>query len=329
MKGVDMLKKKSHVYALPLFSGMAVLMSEPTRPQHEKKKKPIGEVTPLSPEDLADIKKANYRDKRKRQNMQKEAEKMRFETNQPDMYYYSVRNNSALKHLAYFTNIAEYATRNNLPLAMGEHSMSLKADLLPQRWSCLRAWVTKNLSPCCLVSIGRKPKGWWTIRWMIVGDNQAADLFSLISPFGAYLAKTGWRTKAVVMDADSSRLRDHYLSRLDDDEETINLYVPEMFEIFRAGLTLPRCSRTIRNNSAKGILETLKVPVNNTAAYTVNGHFGSGGTSYSGVALCTITKTKGRITDAEWIGAKGSHDTEDDDFDIYSKYPQNETRGDF
>lgn len=312
------MKKKSHVYALPLFSGMALLMNEPQRPQHDKKKKPIDEVTPLSPKDLADIKKANYRDKKKRQNMQKEAEKMRFETNWTDMYYYSVHNNSALKHLVFFTNIVEYATNNNLPLAIGEHSISLKADLMPQKWSSLRAWVTKNLSPCCLVSIGRKPRGWWTIRWMVVGDNQGADLFSLISPFGAYLAKTGWRTKAVVMDADSSRLRDHYLSRLDDNEETINLYVPEMFEIFRAGLTLPRCSRTIRNNSAKGILETLKVPVDNKAAYPVNGHFGFGGVSPSGVALCTITKRKGRIIDADWIGARRSGDTEaDDDFDIY------------
>jgi hypothetical protein len=85
-----------------------------------------------------------------------------------------------------------------------------------------------------------------------------------------------------------------------------------MFEIFRAGLTIPRCSRTIRNNSAKGILETLKVPVNNKAAYAVNGHFGSGGTSPSGVALCTITKTKGRIIDAEWVGARENGDSEDD-----------------
>jgi hypothetical protein len=93
-----------------------------------------------------------------------------------------------------------------------------------------------------------------------------------------------------------------------------------MFEIFRAGLTMPRCSRTIRNSSAKGILETLKVPVDNKAAYTVNGHFGSGETSSSGVALCIITKVKGRITDAEWIGAKEKDDSQDDSEDDLGGY---------
>lgn len=317
---------KTHAHALPLFSGMAVMMSLASPKGHDKKKSVDAyTLADLSPEEreeelkkrdehLVNLKKANARERQIRQKKQKRAERLQIEKELEAMKYLAERNNSALKHIAYFTNIVEFATANNLPLAMGEHSIAIKESLMLPKWSRLKVWITKNLIPCCLVSIGRKPKGWWTIRWIVVGDSRSEDLYSLTAPFGAYLAKTGWRTKAVAMDDDPSRLRDHYLLRQDDDDETLKTFVPEMFEIYRAGLSIPRATRTHRNASAQGVLDILKMPVRNSAAYPVNGLRGYfGGASPSGVALCEIKVKKGQVVEARWIGDASEVDAEEGD----------------
>jgi hypothetical protein len=287
------------------------MMSSPS-PKSRCQKKELDNVDtskPLSSEELAKFKRDAIKRKKDRKQRQKIAEK---EKDVEIMEKDTNRNNAALKHLAYFKNIVEFATAKNLPLAMGEHSIAIKEPLMPPKWSKLKAWVTKNLTPCCIISIGRKPKGWWTIRWAVVGDSQEEDLFGLIAPFGAYLTKTGWRTKAMALDADSSRLRDHYLCRLDNYEETIKVFVPEMFEVYRASLSIPRSTRTYRNAAAQRTLDTVETPVKSSAAYPVNGLSYMGGASPSGVALCEVEIKKGWVVEARWVGSTNDEEIVED-----------------
>lgn len=89
----------------------------------------------------------------------------------------------------------------------------------------------------CAVSIGRRPKGWWSLRWIVVGGKPGGDCLQTALPLHAYLVKRGWATKNLVGSEEAGRLERHYLTRFTDDWETFAYFIPEMYEVYRAAPT--------------------------------------------------------------------------------------------
>ena len=290
--------KTGHAVAVKLFGNLALIMHKDTGNGY-----PREERVRLTPEKLQEIKRKNAVSKRKRTEGQKKAEKVQIARDIDAMRRVAVRSNAGIKHLAYFIALIEHADRQGLPVSIFEMTKQMTEDAALKEWTTIRNWLGKGNAPLlCAVTIGRRPKGHWVLRVVLVGDAPKDDCYTLGMSVYLYLhRKRKWKGEGVAAEADAGRLKEHYLLRLETDEETFEQYVPEAFEVFRAGLAMPKQRRTFRTTGADKVFGENLMEVADRAAFVVNGH-NYKQTSPSGCALSIIqTNKKGIVTDAYWV----------------------------
>jgi hypothetical protein len=261
-----------------------------------RKGTPDEEKTEGYPEEL---KRQQALKKRQREAEQRLAEKVQIINDGNAMRRVAERNNAGLRHLTVFINIVEYAKEKRLPVTIIEMKKRLSEGEGVREWQTLRNWLKKNAPEICAVSIGRRPKGWWSLRWIVVGGEPGGDCLQTALPLHAYLVKRGWTTKDLAGSEEAGRLERHYLTRFADDWETFAYFTSEIYEVYRAALTMPKMTRTYRTEGAHGILEERKLRVAPDASYAVNGCYGA---SPSGRALCEVEVRRGRVTYAWRVG---------------------------
>lgn len=290
--------KTGNAVAMRLFGDCALIMRNNTGSTYSKHPR----QTELTQDKLQELKRERARDLRKRKGEQKKAEKVQIEKNTDAMRRVALRNNSGIKHLAYFISLIEYADQNGLPVTVFEMTKQTTEDAAIKEWSTIRNWLGKgNAQHLCAATIGRRPKGHWVLRVVLVGDAPTDDCFTLGMPVYLYLhRKRKWKGQGVAAEADAGRLKEHYLLRLETDEETFEQYVPEVYEVFRAGLSMPKQRKTFRSAEVEEVLRGNLMAVTDAAAFVVNGN-DYRITSPSGCALSIIQVKKGTVTDAYWV----------------------------
>lgn len=287
---------KSEAKALPLFGKLAVL-------ERGKKDKNKTEYSTRK------FKVKNAKSKRKREEEARISEKVQISKDWRAMKRIAIRSNAGLRHISVFINLIEYAKDNDLSVTINEMRKRLKPEDAVKEWDTIRGWCGKNAPEICAISIGRKPKGWWSIRVLVVGGKEDEDCYKPVFLLHSYLMlKRGWVTSDHAGSKEAKNLEEHYLTRLASDEATFELYVFEMYEVYRASLSVPNSSRTYRTERVEGVLEARKLDVNEEASYVVNG--GGHRNSPSGRALCEVDIKENRVVDAWWIAEPLDEDNE-------------------
>lgn len=263
--------------------------------------------------DLDRLRKEAQRDARARKERQKAAETIQRLGDTEGALEIVRRNNAGAKHIAVFVNMVGRAKADGLPVALGIAKRKLGEAEAVKQWRGIRGWLKNRPGLLAAVSIGRRAGGSWVVRWVVVG-NAGEDVFSEAAPLPLYLAnKRGWINSSVTMEAEAAKLKDHYLTRYDDAEETLGYFATEMFEVYRAALALPKTTRTCTTPEAKALLETCKGPVENQAAGVVAFNGDPRFSSQSGAALCRCETKAGTVTGAEWICSSLNPEFDDKD----------------
>lgn len=293
------MKTHNNAIAIRLFGNLAVVM----RNNEKSRSTYSGKPKERTAKDLQEIKRHNARRARERKQEQKTAEKVQLQGDHEAMLRVAQRNNAGFTHLTLFIGLIEYAEEQGLPVGIFELTKRMTESDAVKEWSLVRNWLGKGNAPqLCAVTIGRKPKGWWTLRVVLIGNTPEDDCFLLSIPMYTYLRKKrGWKCEGTATDANAGRLKEHYLLRLEDDEETFEQYVPEVYEAYRASLSMPNTSRTYRTDETKEIIKQHRqMQVSNYAAFVVNGEDPRFASS-SGKALCVVRTKKGIIAEADWV----------------------------
>lgn len=289
--------KYNNVKALPLFGDYAVL----DRGSKGKKTRVAKDKAEYDEDDLRKLMFKQAKNKRKRREEEAVSEKAQTSRDFITMKRIALKNNAGLRHISVFINLIKYAKENDWGVTIIEMRKRLKPEIAVNEWGTIRGWCGKNAPEICAITIGRKTNGWWSLRVLVVGGKEEEDCYKPALALHSYLMlKRGWLTSDHAGSKEAKNLEEHYLTRLSSDEETFELYVFEMYEVYRAALRLPQSTRTYKTEEAEKILEARKLPVNNNAAYTVNG--GSYDSSPSGLALCEVEKRRGRVAYSWWLG---------------------------
>ena len=307
----------NNVKALPLFGKYAVL----DRGSKEKKPRVAKDKAEYDEDDLSKLMLKQAKNKRKRRKEETVSEKVQTSRLFIPMKRIALKNNAGLRHISVFINLIEYAKENDLSVTIIEMRKRLKPENAVKEWGTIRGWCGKNAPEICAITIGRKTNGWWSLRVLVVEGKEDEDCYKPAFALHSYLMlKRGWLTSDHAGSMEAKKLEAHYLTRLSSDDETFDQYVSEMYEVYRAALRLPKSTRTYKTEEAEKILEARKLPVNNNAAYTVNG--GSYDSPPSGMALCQVEKRRGRVVSSWWLGKTLDDDENqgsiDDDEDLLS-----------
>lgn len=285
--------KHNNVKALPLFGKLAVL----ERGTKEKKPKKTQDKTAYTESDIRKFKVKTAKCNQKRKAEARVSEMVQIDKEWRAMKRIAVRSNAGLRHIAVFINLIEYAKANEFSITIFEMKKRLKPEDAAGEWNTIRGWCGKNAPDICAITIGRKPKGWWTLRFLVLGKEE--DCYKPASSLHSYLIiRRGWVANDHTGSKEAVSLEEHYLTRLSSDEATFELYVFEMYEVYRASLIMPNSSRTYRTKGAEGLLETRKLGVTKEASYVVNG--GGRNNSPSGRALCEVDTEENKVTNAWW-----------------------------
>ena len=253
---------------------------------------------PFSKEQKQSCVVRNAQIKKNNQKLSKETEAIQCARNTEEAQRFAYQNNAAGTHLVAFVKLAEYAESASRPLALGVMGKTLKEQDVGTEWKLIQKWLGKHSPKVCAVSIGRRPKGRWVLRMIAVGEQGEEDS-DHIENFRHYLRKRGWRGESFAADRDASMLKEHYLTRKDDAMETLAFYLLEMFEVARASLVLYGRSRTYKTNKTTYIIDQQANPVEDDAAYVINGIKGIGGNTASGRAFCIVEVQEGTVV-AAW-----------------------------
>ena len=287
----------NNVKALPLFGKYAVL----DRGSKEKKPRVAKDKAEYDEDDLSKLMLKQAKNKRKRREEETVSEKVQTSRLFIPMKRIALKNNAGLRHISVFINLIEYAKENDLSVTIIEMRKRLKPENAVKEWGTIRGWCGKNAPEICAITIGRKTNGWWSLRVLVVEGKEDEDCYKPASALHSYLMlKRGWLTSDHAGSKEAKKLEEHYLTRLSSDDETFDQYVSEMYEVYRAALRLPRSTRTYKTEEAERVLEERKLPVNNDAAYPVNGR--SYDSSPSGLALCEVEKRRGKVVSSWWLG---------------------------
>lgn len=240
------------------------------------------------------LKREQARKKREREQEQRYAEQVQIKGDNEVIKWVIGMNNAGLRHIGVFINLVKYAEEHKLPVLILEMKKRLTEENAVKEWATVRNWLGKNAPKICAVTIGRRPRGWWVLRWIVLGEEPEEDCYRTASALHTYLMmKRNWITQGITGEQEAGRLKEHYLTRLEDDSDTLYLcYAPEMYEVYRAALAMPKSTRTYRTEQAYRILEERKLKVSGQAAYAVNGIQGA---SPSGMALCEVEVSRGRV----------------------------------
>lgn len=264
-------------------------------------RKPKEPGEPAEPGDLAKMRKEAQRDARARKERQRAAETIQRAGDVAGAVEIVKRNNAGLRHIGAFVNMVGLAEVRGWPVALGVAKRTLGEAEAVKQWRGIRGWLKNRQGLLGAVSIGRRAGGCWVVRWVVVG-REGEDVFSVAAPLPLYLAnKRGWRNSSVTMEAEAVKLKGHYLTRYEDDEETLGYFATEMFEVYRAALTLPKTTRTSMTPEAKALLGTCRRPVEDRAAGAVAFNGDPRFSSQSGAALCRCDTGAGTVTAAEWV----------------------------
>lgn len=298
----------NNVKALPLFGKLAVL----ERIKEDRKLGKNQGKREYTEDDTNRIKAKNAKSKLKREEQTRISEKVQISKNQKAMKKIAVRSNAGLRHIGVFINLIKYAKENDLSVTIIEMRKRQKPEDAVKEWDTIRGWCGKNAPEICAITIGRKPKGWWSLRVLVVGGEEDEDCYKPALPLHSYLMlKRSWVTSDHAGSIEAKNLEEHYLTRFEDDEETFELYIFEMYEVYRASLSMPNSSRTYRTKKVEGVLETMKIDVNDEACHVVNG--GGHRNSPSGRALCEVDIKENKMVEAWWVAEPFDED-EDDEF---------------
>ncbi len=307
-------EEKTLATALHLW-GPLYLLSRIPRPRMKKPKQTSepGEPAAETSRDLDRLRMEAQRDAMARKERQKAAETIQRSGDAERVLEIVKRNNAGTKHIAVFVNMVGRAEADGLPVALGIAKRKLGEAEAVKQWKGIRGWLKNRPGLLGAVSIGRRAGGSWVVRWVVVGK-AGEDVFSEAAPLPLYLAnKRGWINSSVAMEAEAVKLKDHYLTRSDDAEETLGYFATEMFEVYRAALTLPKTTRTCTTPEAKALLETCRKPVEKRAAGAVAFNGDPRFSSQSGAALCRCETKAGTVTGAEWVCSSQSDEFDDTD----------------
>ena len=284
------------VMAYPLFGNFAIMRREKTQSSPSDTPADIRAITEA---DRQSMRAAQAERARNNRQLSKRTEDIQVKKDTEGARQFATKNNAAMTHLETFIGLVRYAEENALPLAMGEFGKTFKEEDARKEWKRIQSWLGKYRPDVCAVSIGRRPKGRWVIRMIIVG-NHGEGSSTQANPFRNYLEKRGWQEQSYAADQEAARLKDHYLiHNKDAGIETFDLFLSEMVEVGRAALVLPyRGRRTFRSDAAQGILNSNGVPVIDDAAYPVQGLGRS--SSPSGKAICEVEIKDGAVVTA-WL----------------------------
>lgn len=286
---------KVKVKAVPLWGNLMVLERESGKQSGRTKIDDTSEEI-IREEFPEQLKREQARKKREREQEQRYAEQVQIRKDKDAIHRIVSRNNAGLRHIGVFVNLVEYAEEYKLPVLILEMKKRLTEENAVKEWATVRAWLGKNAPKICAVTIGRRPKGWWVLRWIVLGEEPGGDCYRTASALHIYLMDRNWTNQGMAGEQEAGRLKGHYLTRLEDDSDTLYLcYAPEMYEVYRAALAMPKSTRTYRTEQAYRILEERKLEVSGQAAYAVNGIQGA---SPSGMALCEVEVSRGRVNNA-------------------------------
>lgn len=254
----------------------------------------------FSEDDLSRLKNKQAMKKDKRREDESISERVQIEKDWDEMIKKAVRSNAGMRHIDVFIRLIEYAEENDLGVTIIEMRKRQKPEDAVNEWKTIKHWCGKNAPEICAITIGRKPKGWWSLRVLVVGGKEEEDCYKPALALHSYLMlKRGWLTSDHAGSKEAKNLEEHYLTRLSSDEETLDQYVPEMYEVYRASLSMPNSTRTYRTKEAFNILESMDADLDDIPALVVN--WVGQGCSPSGVALCRVIMEEGRIVGAKMI----------------------------
>lgn len=276
---------------------------------NERKSKGARVRKQFSEDDLSKLKKEQAMKKEKRREEESTSEKVQLEKDRAVMREIAIRSNAGIRHIVVFTNLIEYAIANSLSVTIIEMKKRLKPEDAVKEWRTIRGWCGKNAPKICAITIGRKPKGWWSLRVLVVGGKEDEDCYKPALALHSYLMlKRGWVTSDPAGSKEAKNLEEHYLTRLSSSEVTLDQYVPEMYEVYRASLSMPKSTRTYRTEEAFNILAEGELGVDDIPSLVVNDE--GKGCSPSGVALCKGIIENGRLIGCKLLGE--TFDNEDD-----------------
>lgn len=260
-----------------------------------------------------DLKKLRYKQAIKKQKRREEeiiSEKVQIEKDWDTMKRIAIMNNAGIRHIELFARLIKHAKDNELGVTIIEMRKRLKPEEAVREWQTIKNWCGKNAPKICALTIGRKPKGWWSLRVLVVGGKEDEDCYKPALALHSYLMlKRGWITSDHAGSNEAKNLEEHYLTRLSKGEEAYDHYVTEIYEVYRASLRLPKSTRTFRTKEASNILQRMEISVDDGPASVVNGV--GAGVSPSGVALCRVIMENGRVVGAKRIGVVAYDDEED------------------
>jgi len=306
--------EKTLATAMHLWEDLYFLTRTP-RPRMKKPKqaKETEEPAEETSQDLDRLRKEAQRDARARKERQKAAETIQRSRDTERVLEIVKRNNAGLRHIAAFVNLVEVAEVRGLPVALGIAKRTMGEAEAVKQWKGIRGWLKNRPGLLGAVSIGRRAGGCWVVRWLVLAK-VGEDVFTVAAPLPLYLAnRRGWMNSSVAMETEAAKLRDHYLTRCEDDEETLGYFATEMFEVYRAELALPKRTRTCTTPEAKALLDSCKIPVENAAAGALAFNGDPRFSSQSGAALCRCEMEAGAVTGAEWVCSSQSDEFDDMD----------------
>ncbi|MGE4415540.1 MAG: hypothetical protein AB7D08_09495, partial [Bacteroidales bacterium] len=237
-----------------LFGDLVVIRkgSQERKPWEARKKRQLSE------DDLKKLMSKQAENKRGRREEENISERVQIDKDWEEMKWVAIRSNAGVRHIEVFTRLIEYAKSNGLSLTIIEMRKRLRAEDAGKEWNTIKKWCGKNAPEICAITIGRKPKGWWSLRVLVVGGEEDEDCYKPALPLHSYLMlKRGWITSNHAGSREAKNLEEHYLTRLSTGAKTIDLYIPEMFEVYRASLRMPKPTRTYRTKEASNILTGL------------------------------------------------------------------------
>jgi hypothetical protein len=168
-----------------------------------------------------------------------------------------ISSDSAMSHLIAFSCITRYALDRHFRIAYGEYRKKVKATELRKEWTDLRDTLSRKCANSIVaISIGVGVKGYVYLRFIITNEDEEKVKRLAIS-LDKYIDRTfKFYTKVLKpMDYPKELLARKYCNGAADTIDDIICLMPEeLWQVMRAGLSLPYTQRTFRNAKARSVI---------------------------------------------------------------------------
>jgi len=172
---------------------------------------------------------------------------------------YIKENDAVMSHIIAFESITKYATKNKYRIGYGEYRKRIKQAAIKHEWKLIRQWISNNIRDAIIaVSIGVGVKGYIYIRFIITSSEDVKVHDASIS-IANYLRKNRKYFPKDLKPFEGipeSFIRDKYYNEdIKTIDDIIDNIPEELWQVMRAGFTLPFTHRTYKNGLARILID--------------------------------------------------------------------------